>query len=32
MLYAPRDEAELETIERLVRASHAFARPADEDE
>ena len=28
MLYAPRDEAELETIERLVRASHAFARPA----
>jgi luciferase-like monooxygenase len=28
MLYAPRDEADLETIERLVRASHAFARPA----
>jgi len=27
MLYAPRDEAELEVIERLVRASHAFARP-----
>ena len=25
MLYAPRDEAELEVIERLVRASHAFA-------
>jgi hypothetical protein len=29
MLYAPRDDAELEVIERLVRASHAFARPAD---
>lgn len=28
MLYAPRDEAELEVIERLLRASHAFARPA----
>jgi hypothetical protein len=28
MLYAPRDEAELEVIEALVRASHAFARPA----
>jgi Family of unknown function (DUF5519) len=28
MLYAPRDAAELEVIERLVRASHAFARPA----
>jgi len=28
MLYAPRDEAELEVIERLVRASHAFARAA----
>jgi hypothetical protein len=28
MLYAPRDEAELEVIEGLVRASHAFARPA----
>jgi hypothetical protein len=27
MLYAPRDEAELEVIESLVRASHAFARP-----
>ena len=28
MLYAPRDEAELEVVEQLVRASHAFARPA----
>jgi hypothetical protein len=28
MLYAPRDEEELDVIERLVRASHAFARPA----
>ena len=28
MLYAPRDTAELDVIERLVRASHAFARPA----
>ena len=28
MLYAPRDEAELEVIEALVRASHAFARAA----
>ena len=28
MLYAPRDEAELDVIDRLVRASHAFARPA----
>ena len=28
MLYAPRDEAELAIVERLVRASHAFARPA----
>jgi hypothetical protein len=28
MLYAPRDEAELDAIEALVRASHAFARPA----
>jgi hypothetical protein len=28
MLYAPRDEAELEVIEGLLRASHAFARPA----
>jgi hypothetical protein len=27
MLYAPRDEAELEVIESLVRASYAFARP-----
>jgi hypothetical protein len=27
MLYAPRDEDELDVIERLVRASHAFARP-----
>jgi hypothetical protein len=27
MLYAPRDEAELEVVERLLRASHAFARP-----
>jgi hypothetical protein len=27
MLYAPRDAAELDVIERLVRASHAFARP-----
>jgi hypothetical protein len=27
MLYAPRDEAELDVIESLVRASHAFARP-----
>jgi luciferase-like monooxygenase len=26
MLYAPRDEAELNVIEDLVRASHAFAR------
>ncbi|MFL5824896.1 MAG: luciferase family protein [Thermoleophilaceae bacterium] len=26
MLYAPRDDAELDVIERLVRASHAFAR------
>jgi hypothetical protein len=31
MLYAPRDEAELDVIERLVRASHAFARPAEGD-
>jgi hypothetical protein len=29
MLYAPRDEAELDVIERLVRASHGFARPDD---
>jgi hypothetical protein len=28
MLYAPRDEAELDVIERVVRISHAFARPA----
>jgi Family of unknown function (DUF5519) len=28
MLYAPRDEAELDVVERLLRASHAFARPA----
>jgi hypothetical protein len=28
MLYAPRSEAELHVIEGLVRASHAFARPA----
>ena len=28
MLYSLRDEAELDVIERLVRASHAFARPA----
>jgi hypothetical protein len=28
MLYAPRDGAELDVIERLVRISHAFARPA----
>jgi hypothetical protein len=28
MLYAPRDEDELDVVERLVRASHAFARPA----
>lgn len=27
MLYAPRDEAELDVIEALVQASHAFARP-----
>ena len=27
MLYAPRDEAELDVVERLVRASHGFARP-----
>jgi hypothetical protein len=27
MLYAPRDEAELGVVERLLRASHAFARP-----
>lgn len=28
MLYAPRDDAELATVARLVEASHAFARPA----
>jgi hypothetical protein len=28
MLYAPRDKAELDVIERLVCASHAFARAA----
>ncbi len=28
MLYAPRDEAELDVVETLVRASHAFARSA----
>jgi Luciferase len=28
MLYAPRDEEELDVIEGLVRASHAFARGA----
>jgi len=27
MLYAPRDEAELDVAETLVRASHGFARP-----
>jgi hypothetical protein len=27
MLFAPRDEAELDVIESLVRASHEFARP-----
>jgi hypothetical protein len=26
MLYAPRDDAELEVVEALIRASHAFAR------
>jgi hypothetical protein len=26
MLYAPRDEAELDVIETLVRASYAFSR------
>jgi hypothetical protein len=26
MLYAPRDEAELVVVERLVEASHRFAR------
>jgi hypothetical protein len=28
MLYAPRDKEELDVIETLIRASHAFARPA----
>jgi hypothetical protein len=28
MLYAPRDEAELDVVEQLVHASHRFARPA----
>lgn len=28
MLYAPRDQAELDVVEGLVRASHAFARAA----
>ena len=32
MLYAPRDEAELDVIESLVRASYAFARPSTADE
>lgn len=27
MLFAPRDDAELDVIEALLRASHAFARP-----
>ena len=27
MLYAPRSEPEMEVIETLIRASHAFARP-----
>jgi Family of unknown function (DUF5519) len=31
MLYAPRDEAELDVIESLVRASHAFARGLAQD-
>jgi hypothetical protein len=31
MLYAPRAEDELEVIEGLVRASHAFARPSADD-
>jgi hypothetical protein len=29
MLYAPRDDAEREVVEQLVRASHAFARGQD---
>jgi hypothetical protein len=28
MIYAPRDEGELDVLEKLLRASHAFARPA----
>jgi hypothetical protein len=28
MIYAPRDETELEVVASLVRASHAFARPS----
>ena len=28
MLYAPREEDELDVVDGLVRASHAFARPA----
>jgi hypothetical protein len=28
MLYAPRDESELDVLETLITASHAFARPA----
>src|SRR3954453_3144138 len=28
MLYAPREEQELDVVERLVRASHSFARSA----
>jgi hypothetical protein len=28
MLYAPRDESELDVLERLVRALHAFAHPS----
>lgn len=28
MVYAPRDEAELGVVERLIQASHRFARPA----
>ncbi|MDX6708950.1 MAG: hypothetical protein QOD83_1452 [Solirubrobacteraceae bacterium] len=27
LIYAPRDEAELDVVECLVRSSHAFARP-----
>jgi len=28
MIYAPRNDAELDIVEQLVRASHAFARPS----